>query len=236
MTPARTCPRPDSRAGFFLAHPAQARPMLDERQALRRELRGKRRDIPAAERIAAAERLAGHLLALACAPASGYVAGYWAMDGEIALHAWQLRLPSPLVYCLPVLCEGMEAEDRLRFAPWRPGDPLVSNRFGIPEPDVAATSLLEARSMAMIVLPLVGFDARGQRLGMGGGWYDRSLAFRLGHHAPPWLVGAAFAMQQLDAPLAAEPWDVPLDAVCTERGVQVTASAEAHPDMCHPDP
>lgn len=194
--------------------------MTNERETLRHELRGKRRAIIASERIAAAEQLAGHLLALPCAPSSGYVAGYWAMDGEIALHAWQLRLPPSLVYCLPVL----HADNSLRFAPWRPGDPLVANRFGIPEPDVSASSLLDASALAMIVLPLVGFDAHGQRLGMGGGWYDRSLALRLGHHAPPWLVGAAFAMQQLDV-LAAEPWDVPLDAVCTERGMPVGAAA-----------
>src|SRR3546814_7597400 len=95
------------------------------------------------------------------------------MDGEIALHAWQLKLPSGCVYCLPVL-----AADRLQFAPWRPGDPLVSNAYGIPEPEVEPGSLLDARQMTLVVAPLVGFDARGARLGMGGGWYDRSFAFR----------------------------------------------------------
>ena len=66
------------------------------RAPLRAELRARRRAIPAAERIAAAERLAGHLLALPLLPPSGDVAGYWAMDGEIALHAFQLRLPRGL--------------------------------------------------------------------------------------------------------------------------------------------
>ncbi len=210
--------------------------MSDERGALRRELRARRRVIPAAERIAAAEHLAGYLLTLPLAPHSGYVAGYWAVDGEIALHAWQLRLPPSLVYCLPVLTEGMshQEESHLRFAPWRPGDPLVSNRFGIPEPDVAASSLLDAQAMALIVLPLVGFDAQGQRLGMGGGWYDRSLAFRRGHSAPPWLVGAAFATQQLDA-LVAEPWDVPLDAVCTERDIHLMPPSDERHRMSPPN-
>lgn len=183
----------------------------EDRTALRRQLRRRRRDIPAAERIAAAERLAERLLALPFAPREGHVAGYWAMDGEIALHAWQLRLPAGLVYCLPVL-HG----DRLRFAPWRPGDPLVTNRYGIPEPDLAPGSLLEAEAMALVVAPLVGFDACGNRLGMGAGWYDRSFAFRRERAAPPWLVGAAFAAQRIGA-LAAAPWDVPLDAICTEQ-------------------
>lgn len=187
--------------------------MTAERDALRRELRARRRAIPAAERIAAADALAARLRALPFLPAAGYTAGYWAMDGEIGLHSWQLQLPAGLVYCLPVLA----GDDTLRFAPWRPGDGLVTNRYGIPEPDVDPRSGLRAEEMALVLVPLVGFDARGHRLGMGGGWYDRTLAFRMHRPAPPRLVGVGFAAQRLDTPLDAQPWDVPLDAVCTER-------------------
>lgn len=184
--------------------------MTDDRAALRRTLRERRRQLPPATRIAAAEALSARLLALPFAPSAGHVAGYWAMDGEIALHVWQMRLPADVRYCLPVLGD----DDRLRFAPWRPGEALVANRFGIPEP--ADAEALPAEAMAMIVMPLVGFDARCQRLGMGGGWYDRSLAFRHDRPAPPpWLVGAGFSVQRVDA-LPIESWDVPLDAVCTE--------------------
>lgn len=184
--------------------------MTDDRAALRRTLRDRRRQLPPATRIAAAEALSARLLALPFAPSAGHVAGYWAMDGEIALHVWQMRLPADVRYCLPVLGE----DNLLGFAPWRPGEALVANRFGIPEP--AEAEALPAEAMAMIVLPLVGFDAQGQRLGMGGGWYDRSLAFRRDRPAPPpWLVGAGFSTQRIDA-LPIEPWDVPLDAVCTE--------------------
>ena len=195
------------------------------RAPLRAELRARRRAIPAPQRIAAAEQLAGRLLALPMLPPAGDAAGYWAMDGEIALHAFQLRLPPGLRWCLPVL-----TDDGLRFARWRAGEPLLANRHGIPEPDVPADALLEPRQMALVLVPLVGFDAAGRRLGMGGGWYDRAFAYRNGaalagdatgpagdaSRRPPWLVGTAFAAQQVDA-LDAEPWDVPLDAVCTER-------------------
>ncbi len=134
------------------------------------------------------------------------------MDGEIGLHVFQMRLPASLTYCLPLL----HADGNLRFAPWKPGDALVTNRYGIPEPDVAPDVALEAGDMVLIVLPLVGFDADCHRLGMGGGWYDRSLAFRHAQAAPPLLVGAAFEAQRLDA-IAVEVWDVRLDAVCSER-------------------
>ncbi len=185
--------------------------MSSDRDALRRDLRQRRRAIPAAQRIAAADALADRLRALPFLPASGYAAGYWAMDGEIGLHNWQLRLPEGLIYCLPVL----RADNTLGFAPWRPGDALVTNRFGIPEPDVEPASALAPEQMALVLMPLVGFDGNGHRLGMGGGWYDRSFAFRQRSVAPPWLVGVGFATQQIDA-LAPAAWDVPVDAICTE--------------------
>lgn len=191
------------------------------RAALRTELRARRRALPAGQRIAAAEALSARLLALPFAPTTGHVAGYWANDGEIALHVWQLRLPPGVRYCLPVL--GVDR--RLRFAPWRPGEALVANRYGIPEPADTAEAL-PAEAMALIVLPLVGFDAAGRRLGMGGGWYDRSLAFRRSAAAPPWLVGAGFAVQQAEA-MPAAAWDVPLDAACTESDTFLFAAPAA---------
>ncbi len=195
---------------------------MTDRSVLRRDLRAMRRAFPAAERIAAAEALAHRLLALPFAPAAGHVAGYWATDGEIALHAWQLRLPPACRYCLPVLHD----DGRLRFAPWRPGEALRNNRYGIPEPDVAEDVLLPPDAMTLVVVPLAAFDDRCHRLGMGGGWYDRSFAFRHAGGAPPWLVGAGFAAQQVDM-LDAQPWDVRLDAVCTERAVHLCNEAAA---------
>jgi 5,10-methenyltetrahydrofolate synthetase len=177
----------------------------------RQELRIRRRAIPPQARMAAADAIAERLTALSPA-GGGYVAGYWAMDGELPLHVWQLRLPPGCVYCLPVLDA---ADTKLRFAPWRPGDTLVTNRFGIPEPDLDAGSLLDARDMALIAMPLTGFDARCHRIGMGGGWYDRTLAFRQQSAAPPLAVGIGFDVQEVP-PIQPQPWDIPCDAIVTE--------------------
>ena len=194
--------------------------MTLDRAQLRSDLRARRRSLPAAQRIAAADALANQLLALPFLPESGNVAGYWAMDGEIALNSWQVRLPRQLVYCLPVL----HADNSLRFAPWRPGEALVSNRFGIPEPDVDPAEALPAQALSLVVMPLVGFDARGHRLGMGGGWYDRSFAFRNAAAPPPWLVGAGFNVQRVPH-LDQEAWDVIPDALCTETETLLTGSS-----------
>ena len=181
------------------------------RKTLRTTLRERRRALPAQQRIQAADALAARVLVLPFFPATGYVAGYWANDGEIGLHALQLRLPKGLIYCLPIL----HPDGSLRFAPWRAGDPLVTNRYGIPEPDVTADAALLPADMALVALPLVGFDAQCNRLGMGGGWYDRSFAFRNTQPAPPWLVGVGFAAQHTDAITPAH-WDIRMDAICCE--------------------
>src|SRR5690606_26994955 len=94
--------------------------------------------------------------------------------GELPLHFVQLRLAPGQVWCLPCL----QDDGSLRFAPWRPGDALKPNRYGIPEPDVAPSSTLAGADLAVVLMPLLGFDAAGHRLGMGGGYYDRSFAFR----------------------------------------------------------
>ena len=186
----------------------------DPRREARRRLRERRLAAPPAERMAAAEAIAGALIAHPRFPASGYVGGYWAMRGEVPLHLLQMRLPAGLSWCLPCVQPG----GLLMVAPWRPGDPLVANAYGIPEPDLERASLLPPQAMALVVLPLLGFTADGQRLGMGGGYYDRSFAFRQQAPAPPWLVGAAYSFQRLDF-LEAQSWDVRLDAIATEHGV-----------------
>ena len=73
-------------------------------------------------------------------------------------------------------------------------------------------------------MPLVGFDARGHRLGMGGGWYDRSFAFRNTTAPPPWLVGVGFDAQRMPQ-LEQASWDVVPDAICTETDTLLTGNS-----------
>jgi len=184
----------------------------NDRRSLRRSLRSRRQSLGAGERMAAAEAITTHLLTHPALARVGYVAGYWASGGELPLHVLQLRLRPDQIWCLPCV----QPDGLLRFAPWRPGDPLVTNRYGIPEPNVATGSLLEPQELHLALVPLLGFDRRGHRLGMGGGYYDRSFAFRHTAPAPPTLIGIGYAMQELP-PIAERHWDVPLDAVVTEK-------------------
>ena len=196
--------------------------MDDSRKTLRARLRDLRAEIPAAARIAAAEAVADNLLQLPAIREANAIAGYWAVAGELPLHSLLTRLPKHTRYCLPVL----QANRALRFAPWRSGEAIVANRYGIPEPAETAVAL-RPHDIEVVLLPLVGFTRAGVRLGTGGGWYDRSFAFRLQAPAPPLLVGIGYACQQLEAKdlagLAARDWDVPLDAIATERELIVVA-------------
>ena len=182
----------------------------DPRRALRESLRAQRRALPPTVRLLAAEGLAAQLAALPALQQARHVAGYWAVDGELSLHA---LLAGPLAqrYCLPLI----QRDRRLRFARWNAGDPLAANRFGIPEP--VAPRLLDGGELDVVLLPLVGFDRAGNRLGSGAGFYDRSFAFlqAMPRPARPLLVGVGYALQEVDA-LSAAAWDVPLDYVATE--------------------
>lgn len=179
---------------------------------MRRELSAARRALPARERIAAAEGLARQLACLPDLSTARHVAGYWAMDGELSLHAVMPRLDERVLWCLPRLLPGK----RLAFAPWRTGEALVANRFGIPEPDIDPDACLAPEEIDVVLAPLLGFDRAGVRLGTGGGYYDRSFAFRLkGPPRPPLLVGVGYSQQQC-AHIERRDWDVPMDMIATE--------------------
>lgn len=183
---------------------------------LRRRLRAERRALSRARHRAASALLARRLATLPAFQRARRVAAYWPADGEIdPLPALRRAAAAGKTCYLPVLCP--QRDGHLHFAPWQPQTPLRRNRFGIPEPAVAPRHWLAPRMLDLVLLPLVGFDEAGNRLGMGGGFYDRSFAF-LTHRRwrRPCLVGVAFDLQRVDR-LPRRAWDVPLDAVVSER-------------------
>jgi len=114
---------------------------------------------------------------------------------------------------LPVIVDAPEAP-RLQFRIWNPTIPLVRNFFGIEEP--GGGDVVPPRDLDLVLLPLVAWDERGHRLGMGAGYYDRALA-PVAACSRPLRVGVAYGLQQADR-LPADPWDVRLHEVITENG------------------
>lgn len=186
-----------------------------ERDDLRTQLRAERERLPPVERIAAAKGIAAALELLPEFLVDSRIAGYWAVAGEVSLHvALGALLARGQTYHLPIL-----TRDRaLRFAAWRPGGALAPNRYGIPEPQVDPADLLPPDAIDLVLVPLLGFDRRGHRLGTGGGYYDRSFAFlkNVARPAQPVLVGIGYSFQEVPA-LSDEAWDIRMDFVATER-------------------
>jgi 5-formyltetrahydrofolate cyclo-ligase len=109
--------------------------------------------------------------------------------------------------CLPVVIgDGEPLELRL----WAEAEPLYPSGFGTLAPTEGAP-IVEPN---VILMPLLGFDKHGTRLGYGGGYYDRTLTVL---SRTPRLIGLAFASQEMER-IPREPHDIPLDAVVTELG------------------
>jgi len=150
-------------------------------------------------------RLAGHVLRHPPAPGAA-IAGFWPLRDEIDIR--------PLLLALigrghPVLLpETPPRGHPLTFRRWRPGTPMVSERFGTCRPD-APHGVPD-----LLLVPLLAFDRRCNRLGYGGGYYDRTIAALPGVRT----IGCAYAAQRVDD-VPVLPHDAPLDAVATETGV-----------------
>ena len=178
--------------------------IVAEKRALRANLRERRKAAAVADPVAAA-RLAEIFLSHLTLAAGAVVAGYRAVPPEMD--------PAPVMaalaergHPLALPCTG-PLGSVLLFRRWRPGDAMRKGALGIEEPLPAAESLMPA----VALVPLLGFDRRGHRLGQGGGYYDRTLAA-----GTMLAVGLAYAAQEVEV-VPTEPWDRRLDWIITER-------------------
>lgn len=193
--------------------PAHA-PTADEKTRLRREMKARRAALPAADARQASRRAVRLLWSLPPLARTRNLAIYMPVGSELdciplAHQAWA-RGRNVL---LPVI-DGAT----LSFAPYTPDTELRRNFFGIPEPVTARRHLWHARHLDVIVAPLLAFDDSGHRLGMGGGYYDRTLAFLKARSCRrrPHFIGIAFEMQRQPA-MPTDVFDVRLDFIATDR-------------------
>ena len=188
---------------------------MESREAIRRTMRQRRRALSSAQRRAVARRICKNLCTSLLFLHSRRIGCYLANDGEPDLAPVIARCSAMGKRCyLPAL--HPLGHNRLDFLPYRPGERLIPNKYRIPEP-VDRSGTAPPWALDLLLLPLVAFDAKGDRLGMGGGYYDRTLAYlhQRKYWRAPRLLGVAHQFQQVDD-ITPERWDVPLDGVVTD--------------------
>lgn len=183
-----------------------------QRQQLRKLIRQRRQQLSLALQQQAASDLVNQALALPALSNSQHIALYLANDSELDTFPliqalWQ---QGKQLY-LPVLHPF--AAGYLLFVKYDQDTLLYPNRFGIPEPLAQCHRLLPVHQLDIIFTPLVAFDLKGNRLGMGGGFYDRTLS-QLPTKSRSKVIGLAHSCQQVDA-VPTDSWDVPLQRIIT---------------------
>ncbi len=188
---------------------------MEQRNLLRTQMRTRRQQLSRREQQLAADGFVRILCQWRGFRSAHRIAFYYPNDGELDIRPAMQQAQAMAKRCyLPIVVRFGEV---LRFGRYRRGQAMRPNRFGIPEPVTHPQELISANKLNLVIVPLVAFDRDGGRLGMGAGYYDRTMAFLLGAPSwrPPDLVGAAYSFQQTAA-LPQRPWDVPLRAIATE--------------------
>jgi 5-formyltetrahydrofolate cyclo-ligase len=194
---------------------------MDKRQVIRNELKQRRTDYSHAQCLAFSRQICANLSSEHLFRNGKRFAFYYPIGNEVNLlalmeHAWSLGKKT----YLPVLAQFPKGS--LWWIEHSASTGMYLNQLGIPEPEHSRSARrTKLRSLDIIFMPLVAFDAQGNRMGMGGGYYDRSLA-KLYRHDKPWhrpvRMGVAYSWQQVES-IPVEKWDIPLDAIATENGI-----------------
>lgn len=182
------------------------------KDALRRLALARRDALSLAARARAAERLV-ELIGGLDLPAAAVVAGFWPIRSEIDPRpALEMLAARGHALALPVVLADRRV---MIFRRWRPGEALIAAPFGLSEPGIDAAEV----DPDVLLMPLAAFDRRGQRIGYGGGYYDRALE-RLERTTAPLKIGLAHGVQEIER-VPDEPHDRRLDLILTEAGVIV---------------
>ena len=185
---------------------------------IRKQLRVKRRSLSPQLQHSASEQLASYLCNESVFIDAQKIGFYIANDGEIdpaALMAFAENLNKQCF--LPIV--GPNKTNNLYFGPFDANTKLKPNRYGILEPVFIESEIQPVTNMDLLLMPLVGFDRTGNRMGMGGGYYDRTLAFMKGIEKPALtLVGLAHSGQEVSQ-ISSQSWDIPLHLIATEKEI-----------------
>tara|TARA_R110001583_G_scaffold25250_3_gene91538 strand:+ start:5234 stop:5827 length:594 start_codon:yes stop_codon:yes gene_type:complete len=183
------------------------------RDHIRQKIRLARRSLSAEQQSIDAEKLLARLIKLDKVQQSTHIAISLAFDGEIQTQpfiewCWENNKKVHLPVIHPF------NKGHLLFLHYHSETEMVTNQYGIKEPKLNQQLICPVNKLDIIFTPLVAFDVQGNRIGMGGGYYDRTLAPWFNHKTGPYPIGLAHDCQQVEQlPIAS--WDVPLPEIIT---------------------
>ena len=191
---------------------------MESTRDTRNRIRAARRAASQEERAIWSHRICACVAALGSFQAANTVAGFLAFDGEADPAELMVQAidQGKQVYVPTIIDKG----EPLMFVPWSENCELEENRYGIFEPVVPQSEWIEAGQLDFVITPLVAFDESCNRIGVGGGFYDRSFSFlndskNNSEESNVQLVGFAFELQKVKS-IKTNDWDIPLSAVATE--------------------
>jgi 5-formyltetrahydrofolate cyclo-ligase len=191
---------------------------LELRKTLRHSLRKERRQLSTTEQQQHSDIICQTIIESSEYKEAQHIALYLSADGEVNLTPLlkQIQADSKHSY-LPVILS--REKGIMAFAAYKENTSLKKNSFGILEPEYQQAQLKTAQQLDIVLAPLVAFDEQGNRMGMGGGFYDRALQhLQLNPKAKPSLIGIAHELQKVTM-LEKQNWDVRLNAIATEKAL-----------------
>ena len=184
-----------------------------QKNKLRSQLQQQRNALTTAQQAFTSQKICQQVSQANCFKDARHIAFYTPVKGEAT--PLPLQAEANKSFYLPVL--STENKFHLNFIKIDNNTKYKNNIYAIPEPIYTPQDIIPATQLDLVIMPLVAADKKGHRMGMGGGYYDRSFAFKLDSNADfPKLLGFAYDFQLVDK-LIAESWDVPLDFIATDR-------------------
>jgi 5-formyltetrahydrofolate cyclo-ligase len=190
--------------------------LSSNKKTLRAKIRAQRRALSPKQQKTANTRLHKNIERSLILLSAKHIALYLGADGEICLKTFigQYLKRKKKLY-LPVLHPFKK--NHMVFCPVNSSTKLKKNHFGILEPNFKNSTCMPANFLSLVLLPLVAFDTKGNRMGMGGGYYDRAFEFKQNTlRNSPRLIGLAHELQK-QAQIPTESWDIPLSSIFTDK-------------------
>lgn len=183
---------------------------------IRKQIRAQRKTVSPSENLKSGFHLNEQLNKQRLIENHQHIACFLSFDGEVSTEfvIQNILESSKSCYLPKLVLRDKVSPNKLLFLPYNKSSKVADNQYGIPEVALKKEHSISVEKLDLVLFPLVAFDLLGNRLGMGGGFYDATFASFRNTTTRPKFIGLAHDFQQVDK-IPKEEWDLPLDGICT---------------------